>query len=146
MKLYRQGDVLFKKIDALPEGERKKRENGIVAYGEVTGHHHSLAKECRQAAAVLEIDNGVYVDVFAALPITVGPDYVDVAGTVYRANVDFAGQVTIPEGEYSGVAFVHQEHAPVVLGIGAHVYQPQREYSPEAIRNVVDFNQLGITI
>ncbi len=137
-KLYRQGDVLFRRIKALPAGERKKRENGTVAYGEATGHHHSLAPECRESATVLEIGDSVFVDVFAALPITVGPDFVNVAGKIYRSHVDFAGDVTIAQGDYSGVAFIHQEHCPIVLSLGVHVHQPQREYSPEAIRNVID--------
>jgi hypothetical protein len=43
MKLYRQGDVLIQSIDEIPTMAKKsKSENGkvILAYGEVTGHHH----------------------------------------------------------------------------------------------------------
>ena len=32
----------------------------------------------------------------------------------------------------------HEEHAPVVLDPGVWRYAPQREYTPEAIRNVAD--------
>jgi hypothetical protein len=41
----RQGDVAIQKVDALPEGQEVKRENGklILAYGEVTGHSHAIA-------------------------------------------------------------------------------------------------------
>jgi hypothetical protein len=44
-QLYRQGDVLLQKVDALPEGlvpvtwERRI----VLAYGEVTGHAHALS-------------------------------------------------------------------------------------------------------
>jgi hypothetical protein len=42
MKPYAiQGDILFKQINLIPKGAKKK--NGkTVAYGEATGHHHSF--------------------------------------------------------------------------------------------------------
>ncbi|MFX0074731.1 MAG: hypothetical protein ACFE96_04780 [Candidatus Hermodarchaeota archaeon] len=40
-KMYRQGDILFKKIDALPEGLKIKSDN-IVAGGEGSTHAHML--------------------------------------------------------------------------------------------------------
>ena len=43
--LYRQGDVYFKPIRKIPAGPAKKRKDGAVAYGEVTGHSHRLAVE-----------------------------------------------------------------------------------------------------
>jgi hypothetical protein len=48
-KQYRQGDVLLTKISKLPYEEKQlkkvKPEHGrlILARGEVTGHHHSVA-------------------------------------------------------------------------------------------------------
>lgn len=62
MKLYRQGDVLFKAIKSIPAGG-VKRENGVVAYGEVTGHSHQLQLEDRVESEVLEIENRLYVRV-----------------------------------------------------------------------------------
>lgn len=50
--LYRQGDVLLKKIDKLPEGLKEK--NKILAYGEVTGHKHQFVSE---SVVVLENNN-----------------------------------------------------------------------------------------
>ncbi len=41
IKMYRQGDILFKKIDALPEGLKIKSDN-IVAGGEGSAHAHML--------------------------------------------------------------------------------------------------------
>lgn len=108
-QLYRQGDVLFKRIAALPAGERKKRGNATVAYGEVTGHSHALAVEDRHAAEVLEIGKGLYVHVTAA-------------------GVRIEG----------GATFVHEEHGPVTLPPGDYEVIIQREYSPEEIRNVAD--------
>jgi len=109
MKLYRQGDVLFRKIRQLPSGDRKKRNNATVAYGEVTGHSHALALEDREVAEVLEIGDGLYVHVSAC-----------------GLRIE------------SGATFVHEEHGPVTLPPGDYEVTIQREYSPEAIRNVVD--------
>ena len=108
-KLYRQGDVLFRQIERLPKGERKKRENATVAYGEVTGHSHALAIEDREAAEVLEIGDGLFVH-------------------VSEAGVRIEG----------GATFVHEEHGPVTLPRGNYEVTIQREYAPEAIRNVAD--------
>ncbi len=107
--LYRQGDVLFRRISVFPKGNRKKRENGVVAYGEVTGHSHALAIEDRQAAEVLEIGEGLFVH-------------------VSESGVRIEG----------GATFVHEEHAPVTLPPGNYEIGIQREYQPEAIRNVID--------
>lgn len=37
-----------------------------------------------------------------------------------------------------GVSIVHEEHKPIVLPAGRYEVVRQREYSPEAIRNVID--------
>ena len=108
-KLYRQGDVLCREVPTLPKGKRRKRASGIVAHGEVTGHAHALAVEDREAAEVLEIGDGLYVRVSAA-------------------GIRIEG----------GATFVHEEHGPVTLPVGNYQVIIQREYSPEAIRNVLD--------
>lgn len=104
--LIRQGDVLFKSIPALPVGEQKKRANGTVAYGEVTGHSHRLA--VLESAEVLEIGDGLYV------------------------------RVSDEGVRLGGAAFQHEEHATVILPPGDYQVVIQREYSPEAVRNVID--------
>ena len=109
MKLYRQGDVMFRQIKSLPKGERVKRANATVAYGEVTGHSHQLAIEDRQSAEVLEIGKGLFV-------------------RVSEAGVRIEG----------GATFVHEEHGPITLPPGNYEVVIQREYSPEEIRNVID--------
>jgi len=109
MKLYRQGDVLFRQIARLPKGERKKRENATVAYGEVTGHSHALALKDRGIAEVLEIGGGLYV-------------------RVSTGGIRIEGGATV----------VHEEHGPITLPPGNFKVVIQREYAPEAIRNVRD--------
>jgi len=59
--VYRQGDVLIRRIDTLPVQKSVKRENGILAYGEVTGHCHKV--ETVTCAEVLEIENGLFLRV-----------------------------------------------------------------------------------
>jgi hypothetical protein len=41
-KIYRQGDVLFKKIEELPK-KKRKLETDIIVRGEATGHAHRIA-------------------------------------------------------------------------------------------------------
>lgn len=66
MQLYRQGDVLFRRIQRLPAGEQKRRRNATLAYGEVTGHSHAVALEDRDHAEVLDIGDGLYLTASAA--------------------------------------------------------------------------------
>jgi len=42
MKTIRQGDVLLKGIEKLPSGETTRCEVLTLAYGEATGHSHTL--------------------------------------------------------------------------------------------------------
>jgi hypothetical protein len=101
LTLYRQGDVLFRRVDAIPRASAAKRENGVIAYGEVTGHSHAVAD--LQAAEVLDCGENLFVHV----------------------------------GE-NGVSIQHQEHGAIDLPAGDYQVNIQREYSPDAIRNVVD--------
>ena len=51
-KLIRQGDVLLRRIKALPHNiQPAEAENGrfVLAHGEATGHHHSFAVSDRVA-------------------------------------------------------------------------------------------------
>ena len=103
--IFRQGDVLFKRVAALPEGNRNRRSNGWILEGESTGHVHRVAEADLDVAQVLEYGEGqLYLSVSA-------------------------------EG---GISIVHDEHLPIVLPIGDYEVVRQREYSPEAIRNVAD--------
>jgi hypothetical protein len=46
-KIYRQGDVLLIRIPKLPataQRQEVKESRIILAHGEATGHHHSIAK------------------------------------------------------------------------------------------------------
>ena len=62
--VIRQGDLLFipceSDVDSLP-ADLKRVENGVIAYGEATGHHHKLA--LLDAAEVFEGYDGMTVRV-----------------------------------------------------------------------------------
>lgn len=56
--IVRQGDVLLRKVDAIPaDAKPKSRDNGrvILAYGEVTGHAHQIADPDTAGAALLTV-------------------------------------------------------------------------------------------
>lgn len=104
LQTYRQGDVLVQQVAKLPQGtKRVKREGGriILARGEATGHHHSIAD---RATALLEAPDGERF-------LNVGPH---------------------------GAVIEHQEHDTINLPEGKFRLRRQREYTPEAIRNVAD--------
>lgn len=53
---YRQGDVLIRRVEAIPDGLTPvPLENGrvILMHGEVTGHAHAVVGECEFLAADL---------------------------------------------------------------------------------------------
>jgi hypothetical protein len=99
--LYRQGDVLIRRIGGLPKQKAVKRASGHILEGEATGHVHRL-EECTKAE-VLEIEGGLF--------LRVGDE---------------------------GARIIHEEHSPISLPAGNYEIVRQREYSPEAIRNVAD--------
>ena len=43
MKIFRQGDLVFRQVDEVAEG--KPLDKLVIAEGEVTGHHHVLIAE-----------------------------------------------------------------------------------------------------
>lgn len=100
-QMVRQGDVLLVPIKALPKAAKALEVEGriILAYGEATGHHHSLRA-------------------------TVGSLYDHEQKRYLRMNID--------------APLEHQEHAPILVPKGTYLVVRQREYSPEAIRNVAD--------
>lgn len=55
-KIYRQGDVLFKKIDELPKNKRKI-DDDIIVKGEATGHAHKIRNGKHEE---IELDQGLY--------------------------------------------------------------------------------------
>jgi hypothetical protein len=58
---YRQGDLLFVRVETLPEGDLVVRPSLVIVAGEATGHAHRLT-----AGTVLEAPDGaLYLDLTA---------------------------------------------------------------------------------
>jgi len=112
---YRQGDVLIERIDAIPDSAtpQKKSRKIILAHGEVTGHHHTL-----------EVSDPADWWKQGEIPTT-NEKPSQLAGELF-VNLKNGGAVT------------HQEHSKIELPKGRYRITRQREYSPEAIRNVAD--------
>lgn len=110
--VFRQGDVLVKRTRKAPSAAAKSiTDNGrtILAYGEVTGHCHEVI-----APSMPGVDNVPGQQLFEE------PD-----GTRLL--------VLKRDGELR-----HDEHGTIGLDAGTYEVIRQREYSPEAIRNVAD--------
>ena len=91
--LYRQGDVLIRRIDSLPTKKAVKRTSGVLVEGESTGHAHRVAE--LEKAEVLEIENGLY--------LRVGEGGVRI---VHEEH----GDITLPPGDYEIVR--QREYSP----------------------------------
>lgn len=61
MKIYRQGDVLFKERACRPAGKPVVRKSGEILEGEVTGHIHRIAPSCLATAEVYEIEGKLFM-------------------------------------------------------------------------------------
>src|SRR5262245_14349798 len=58
---YRQGDLLFVQVEALPQGDLAVRPSLVIVAGEATGHAHRLT-----AGTILEAPDGaLYLDLTA---------------------------------------------------------------------------------
>src|ERR1043165_242075 len=98
-QMYRQGDVLFVAIPKLPKGKSKKRADGAVAYGEVTGHKHALAD--LDTAEVLEIGEGLFV--------RVTENGISIKGEATFVHEEH-GPITLPAGNYE--VRIQREYSP----------------------------------
>jgi hypothetical protein len=94
--IYRQGDVLIRRIKSLPTQKAQPRLTGILAYGEVTGHAHRI--EDLAQAEVLEIVEGG-----KRLFLRVGAEGVRV---VHEEHAP----VTLPAGNYE--VEIQKEYTP----------------------------------
>lgn len=112
--MIRQGDILLIQADA-PTTHVTGGQNPVLGFGEVTGHKHVL-------------QDAVWV---------VAPEDIN---AVHQFAMDGTGNknpvfVLVPE---QGGTLIHEEHAPLSVPPGLWQVVRQREYSPEAIRSVID--------
>lgn len=57
MRVFRQGDIIFREVEKVPEGEVKSTDDKVEISGE-TGHIHALV-----GVKVLEIDQSMFVEI-----------------------------------------------------------------------------------
>lgn len=114
-KMVRQGDVLIERVNTRPSQTKPVRGRPILAHGEATGHAHEIADGKIAAIA----------DVTGSWPVA--------------GDLNDSASMTLKMLELTkDSAVVHQEHAKIPLEKGTYRVTRQREYSPEAIRNVAD--------
>ena len=94
--IFRQGDVLIRRIKSLPTQKAQPRLTGILAYGEVTGHAHRVENLAR--AEVLEVGQGLF--------LRVGPEGVRV---VHEEHAP----VILPFGNYE--VEIQREYTPAEI-------------------------------
>lgn len=115
--VYRQGDVLIRRIDAVPAGAKPTpRDNGrvILAHGEVTGHAHQIADPDGVGAELLTMPR--------TAPLT--HQQVETNATFLRLT--------------KKAQLVHEEHATIDLPPGAYEVVHQREYAYGESQRVLD--------
>jgi hypothetical protein len=141
---YRQGDVFLREVAKVPKSVNiVERENGrvILAHGEVTGHSHAIG--ARGATLYMDTGSGSggrrYLQVApdATDTIEVFGDARCLGGSV-EAGWIFGPRHVVGEQQVDGACLRHEEHTAVVLPPGIYEVVIQREYTPEAIRNVAD--------
>jgi hypothetical protein len=124
---YRQGDVLLERVDESEVPPLKgmrvvERDRGrvVLAYGEATGHAHSIDSDCATLYALVEEPK---------------PDQAEAEQVADRAVERF---LKIVKGGDTMVALHHQQHPEIELPPGTYKVTRQSEYTPEAIRTVAD--------
>lgn len=144
---FRQGDVMIERIgdlDQLPsDAKPAARDNGrvVLAYGEVTGHAHALTAPnaelfTRGTDRWLVIRPGEPRNISILVKPGYTPPCEVVEGPVRVPS--HAGLVAMTV-RTRGAVVQHEEHGAIVLDEpGVYRLPGQREYAPEAIRQVAD--------
>lgn len=149
--MYRQGDVLIIPIAELPPGLKpvaKEQGRVVLAHGEVTGHAHTIRdrnvngfRDPKLNRLFLNIV-GDHTGPLAGELIEEGDDWFLAQTSLREKPVKFAKHhASINDGEIKCGPFAlvdHDEHHPYAVPDGNGLVMRQREYTPEAIRNVAD--------
>lgn len=155
----RQGDCLLTPVPMRAKAGRNLADHGrvILLYGEVTGHCHEIVTEAgalttdMPVAQFFEEPDGqrfLFVDESAGTVAALRCTSTRTGATCYiPASADpsqYQDLVVEAPEDVRGVILRHQEHNPFVVLPGCHQVGGktgtghQREYSPEALRNVAD--------
>ena len=118
MTQYRQGDVFLRRVTTIPAGLKKAADKKVIlAYGEVTGHHHRF--------------EGGNVTAF----YKEGDDNTMAGGTALRG-----GRTEVRFIDVAAVAkLLHEEHTAIPVEPGQYEVVIQREYDMmQGVRRVMD--------
>lgn len=124
-KAYRQGDVLVIEVDKIPSDAKKITNNDgkvTLAFGEVTGHHHSF-----------EIANNQRPNVIG-YSTTRKAQRTNVREIATPTRGELASYIEVTEES----RLTHQEHTAHVIPPGTYKVIRQVEYTPQGLRNVMD--------
>lgn len=71
MEFARHGDLLLKKVSAIPAGENKAEGNShVLAEGEHTGHKHVITTEPGSLLKIVEVDGTMYIETAGSATVT----------------------------------------------------------------------------
>jgi hypothetical protein len=126
--ILRQGDVLLVAVlGGLHRATAVARDNGrvVLAYGEVTGHSHAIAEP---TSRLMVLDHRTEMAEAARALLA------EVGLTTEIRDEDVVGLLEVPVP----AELLHEEHGAIELTAERYVVLRQKEYSPEAIRQVLD--------
>jgi hypothetical protein len=126
--ILRQGDVLLVAVKgglhrAVPVARDKNQV--VLAYGEVTGHSHAISEP---SARLTVLDHRTEMAEAARQLLA------EVGLTTEIRDEDVVGVLEVPVP----AELVHEEHGAIQLNDERYVVLRQKEYAPEAIRQVAD--------
>lgn len=128
-KQYRPGDILFIKIDKLPDIKLKKRKSNIILKGELSGHAHRLEGDVKILEVAERIANRLIQGIWD------GPVFKTYIGpTTVEPNNQVIGYAVVD----SPAELTHEEHPTITIPAGIYEIRRQREYDEKQIRFVED--------
>jgi len=143
-----QGDVI---IVPLPADTKFSREQPIqrdgneqvLAYGEVTGHHHGITNGLRSPEPTMFRDDAMAADLAVKAPVAIGTAqlYKDDAAIQALASKGLANSrlaVGLLEVKDGPVDLHHQEHATIRIPAGLYYIGNQQEFDAGEARRVAD--------
>jgi len=134
---YRHGDV-FLQSATIPENV-KPVKGLTLAWGEATGHHHSLEPIKLTKKYMANVKEGPSL----VQRYVTGKELLELQKVDYQGGRKAPVLMETEDGRmffrcFNTTVLTHQEHSAIVLPAGDYERIIQREYSPEAIKRVVD--------
>lgn len=121
--MFRQGDVLIIPVAGIPAGMKSSKPTKVIlAYGEVSGHHHRF-------------ENGNVTQFYKEGDKEVGAQPIAGGGRL-RGSATAVEFIRVGDG---GSALVHEEHTAINVAAGDYQIVRQREFDMlEGVRAVAD--------